>query len=48
VSFVEKSEPETLMVAPNDPALESKEIDGFWVEVVVLVVDLVEEVEVTV
>lgn len=28
VSFVEKATPETLMVKPNGPELESKEIDG--------------------
>jgi len=52
VSFVEKSVPETLTVAPNEPALESNEINGLKLEVVselvtlVVVTDeLVDEVE---
>jgi hypothetical protein len=41
VSFVEKSDPETLIVAPNEPELESKEMDGLAVVVSVELVRLV-------
>jgi len=51
VSFVEKSDPETLIVAPNEPELESKVMDGLEVivslELVWLIVadELVDDVE---
>ena len=51
MSSVEKSDPEMFIVVPNEPALESKEIDGLkdvsveFVRLVVTKDELVAEVE---